>query len=146
MDNVGIAMAQSGVARERIFLLSKTGNGLAMGYADTLAQVDALLAAGNVSYVDALLVHWPTSTGKSVEPACQQGTAVYDAKACRLATWRAYVDVFNAGKAWSIGVSNYNVTHLQEIKDAGMPLPSINQVCRGGCAVGVYLHCGGWGC
>ena len=128
VDNVGAAIAASGVPRSRIFLLSKTGSGLAMGYADTLAQVDALLANGSVTYVDALLIHWPTSTGKSSEPACQVGAPSYNAKACRLATWRAYVDVFNAGKALSIGVSNYNATHLQEIKNAGMPLPAINQL------------------
>lgn len=128
IDNVGLAIVGSGVPRERIFFLSKTGNGQAMGYADTLAQVDTILTNGSVAYVDALLIHWPTSTGKSVEPACQTGTKSYDAKACRLATWRAYVEVFNAGKARSIGVSNYNATHLQEIKDAGMPLPAINQI------------------
>jgi diketogulonate reductase-like aldo/keto reductase len=36
--------------------------------------------------------------------------------------------VFNRGLARSIGVSNYNITHLQEIIDAGLPLPSTNQV------------------
>ena len=37
------------------------------------------------------------------------------------------VEIFNAGGARSIGVSNYNVTHLQEIIDAGLPLPALTQ-------------------
>ena len=48
-------------------------------------------------------------------------------KACRLSTWRAMVRVFQEGKARAIGVSNWNATHLQEIVDAGLPLPSVNQ-------------------
>jgi hypothetical protein len=44
------------------------------------------------------------------------------------ATWRAYVDIFNNGTSRAIGVANYNISHLQEIVDAGMPLPSVNQV------------------
>ena len=75
--------------RSSIFLLTKTGSGMAMGYNDSLSQFDALLAAGGYSYVDAVLVHWPTSTAASVEPSCMNGKPSFDAKACRLATWRA---------------------------------------------------------
>jgi 2,5-diketo-D-gluconate reductase A len=121
-------MADSGVPRANIFLLTKTGSGKALGYNDSMAQFNALLAAGGYTYVDAVLVHWPTASAPSVEPSCATGAPTYDAKACRLATWRAYVDIFNSGRALSIGVSNYNSTHLQEIKDAGMPLPALNQI------------------
>ena len=128
VDNVGSGIADSGVPRANIFLLTKTGSGMAMGFNDTMQQFEALLAAGGYSYVDAVLIHWPTSSAASVEPACQVGKPSYNAKACRLATWAAYVEIFNSGRALSIGVSNYNATHLQEIKDAGMPLPALNQI------------------
>lgn len=128
VDNVGLAIATSGVPRENIFLLQKTGSGQANGYDDTMEQFESILQQGNYSYVDALLVHWPTSTAPSREPACQMGTSNYDPRLCRLATWRAYVEIFNSGRALSIGVSNFNATHLQEIKDAGMILPAINQI------------------
>jgi hypothetical protein len=98
--------------------IRETGSGKALGYNDSMAQFNALLAAGGYTYVDAVLVHWPTASAPSVEPSCATGAPTYDAKACRLATWRAYVDIFNSGRALSIGVSNYNSTHLQEIKDA----------------------------
>ncbi len=38
------------------------------------------------------------------------------------------LQAFLAGQARSIGVSNYNVSELQEIVAAGMPLPAINQI------------------
>lgn len=128
VDNVGLAMQRSGLPRSSIFLLSKTGSGYAMGYADTQAQMAAILSAGGYSYVDALLIHWPTSTAASQEPACQTAAPTYNATHCRLETWRAYVDIFKAGQARSIGVSNYDRGQLQEIVDAGMPLPAINQI------------------
>ena len=132
VDNVGLGIALSGVPRAQVFLLSKTGSGQAMGYDDTMAQIDALLAQGGVTYVDALLIHWPTSNGASAEPACNAKDAAYNATKCRLETWRAYVDAFNAGKALSIGVSNYYKAELEEIRAAGYIMPAINQVRGGG--------------
>ena len=38
------------------------------------------------------------------------------------------VELYTTGFARAIGVSNYNETHLQEIVDSGMPLPSVNQL------------------
>jgi len=52
---------------------------------------------------------------------------MYSERECRLNTWRALLRVFNEGRARSIGVSNWNITHLQEVKEAGLPMPSINQ-------------------
>jgi diketogulonate reductase-like aldo/keto reductase len=37
------------------------------------------------------------------------------------------VSIWKAGGARAIGVSNYNTTHLQEIVDAGLPLPALLQ-------------------
>ena len=78
-------------------------------------------------YVDLMLIHWPTSPGKSSDPHCQMHGSDYNATACRLASWKALLDLQKQGKARAVGVSNYNVEHLQEIIDAGLPLPSVNQ-------------------
>ena len=99
-----------------------------MGYNDTLAQMADVLATQKVTYVDAALIHWPTSTGASTEPSCQSGAPSYNATTCRLQTWRAMLSIWNSGAARSVGVSNYNVSQLQEILDAGLPLPAINQI------------------
>ena len=122
-------MAESGVARSEIFLLQKTGSWNAMGFQDTLTQMDFLLQQMNVSYTDLVLNHWPTSPASpTVDPLCDPKKPTYDEKGCRLSTWRAYVEIWKAGKSLAIGVANYNTSHLQEIIDAGMPLPAVNQV------------------
>lgn len=126
--SIGIAIATSGVPRSQVFLLSKVGSGFSMGYNDTWTQTRSILAAQGVSYVDALLIHWPTSTGQSTDSLCQTGAPTYNATACRLSTWKAMVEIYNAGLALSIGVSNYNASELQEFVVAGVPLPAINQI------------------
>jgi len=128
-ESVGAAMYSSGVPRKDIFLLQKIGNWNAMGYNDTFLQMDLLLQLMNVTYVDLLLNHWPTGTTvPTQDPTCYYGKPSYDAKECRLNTWRAMVVLFNQKKALSIGVANYNASQLQEIIDAGLPLPSVNQI------------------
>jgi len=101
-----------------------------MGYNDTLQQFDFLLEQMNTPYVDLVLNHWPTSPASpTVDPLCDPAkNATYDKKACRLSTWRAYVEIFQSGRAKAIGVANYGISDLQEIIDAAMPLPSVNQV------------------
>ena len=55
------------------------------------------------------------------------GSASYDEAQCRLSTWRALVSIWQSGGAKSIGVSNYNSSQLQEIADAGLPMPAVVQ-------------------
>ena len=132
---VGVSIAASGIPRDQIFFVSKVGPYLPLGYADSKKQFDGILQTTNLAYVDLLLVHWPdcttgggcTGQPQSSEPACQFGTPTYNPKQCRLSTWQAMVEIFQAGGARAIGVSNYNQTHIQEIVEAGMLLPSVNQ-------------------
>lgn len=56
-----------------------------------------------------------------------RGRELLRAAARVLAQWRALVEVWKAGRARAIGVSNFNITHLQEIQRAGLPLPAVNQ-------------------
>ena len=78
------------------------------------------------SYYDAIYVHWPTSNAVSKDATCNAG-ASYNATSCRLHSWSALIDIFNAGQAKSIGVSNYNASQMAEIIDSGMLWPSILQ-------------------
>eukprot|EP00056_Hartaetosiga_gracilis_P015812 m.242372 g.242372 ORF g.242372 m.242372 type:complete len:354 (+) comp32836_c0_seq1:19-1080(+) len=127
--SVGIAMRESGVPREDIFLLSKVGPTLPLGFQDALDQFEKIKSDMKVSYVDLLLIHWPTDTSLplSKDPLCNYKESSYDPKGCRLSTWKALVQIFNNKGARAIGVSNYNSSHIQEIIDAGLPLPAANQ-------------------
>ena len=133
----GIAVRASGVPRKDVFFTSKVGPYLALGGADVWIQLNNTLNTTGLAYVDLLLIHWPdcmsgggasACAAPTTEPACEYGAPTYSATACRLATWRAMVEIWNAGLARAIGVSNYNSTHMQEIADAGLPLPSVNQI------------------
>jgi diketogulonate reductase-like aldo/keto reductase len=51
-------------------------------------------------------------------------------------SWKEMVKAQEEGKLKSIGVSNYGVPHIQQMVDAGVPLPVVNQV---GAASSLYL-------
>ena len=130
----GDAIAATKVKREDFFYLTKVGPALPLGYNDTLSQIETMKKELQTTYVDCLLIHWPESglegsikPTPSTDPACMLHKPSYNATECRLNTWRAVITAYESGFAKSIGVSNYEVRHLQEIKDAGLPMPTINQ-------------------
>ena len=52
----------------------------------------------------------------------------YNDKEGRLLGWLGMVDLKKTGKVKSIGVSNYCIRHLLEIKAMGLGMPAVNQV------------------
>ncbi|UJR17666.1 hypothetical protein I4U23_004562 [Adineta vaga] len=134
--SVARGIEQSGINRTEIFILSKVGPTFGLGFNDTIEQTMDILQELQTSWIDLLLVHWPmmkhpaqSYIPKTSDPSCNMSNSLtYNEKKCRLSTWSAMITLFNRGLVRSIGVSNYNITHLQEIIDAGMLLPSVNQV------------------
>ena len=134
--SVARGIEQSAVNRSEIFILSKVGPTFPLGYNETIEQTMKVLQELHTDYVDMMLVHWPL-VGHSAQsyipissdPVCNiTNSRTYDEKECRLSTWTAMLSLFDHGLARSIGVSNYNISHLQEIIDASLPLPTANQV------------------
>ncbi|KAI0737582.1 Aldo/keto reductase [Daedaleopsis nitida] len=107
---VGEALRESGVPREDVFITSKVDSG-EHGYEKTLAAVDESLQRFKFDYIDLMLLHSPLS-----------------GKERRLEAWKALIEARNQGKLRSIGVSNFGVKHLEEIKDAGLETPEVNQL------------------
>ncbi|KAI0268204.1 Aldo/keto reductase [Gloeopeniophorella convolvens] len=107
---VGEAVRESGVPREDVFVTSKI-NKIAGGYQSCTKIINESLNAFGFDYLDLYLIHSPHG-----------GTAA------RLEAWKALLDTKKAGKFRSVGVSNYNVKHLEEIREAGLEMPSVNQV------------------
>jgi 2,5-diketo-D-gluconate reductase A len=93
-----------------VFLTTKVWNS-DHGYDATLRAADASLARLGVDAVDLYLIHWPVpSLDLYVE------------------TWRALIALREAGKALSIGVSNFNADHLDRIAEETGVVPAVNQI------------------
>ncbi|KAF8325463.1 NADP-dependent oxidoreductase domain-containing protein [Cantharellus anzutake] len=107
---VGQAVRQSGVNRDDISITTKITTRYA-GYESTAKMVDESLKKFGFEYIDLYLIHDP-----------------YSGKTKRLETYRALLAAQKAGKIRSVGVSNYGVHHLEEIRNEGLPAPSVNQI------------------
>jgi diketogulonate reductase-like aldo/keto reductase len=113
---VGGAIKKSGVSRDKLYITSKVWNDVIYGGEDAVkAQVDKTIADLQCEYIDLYLVHWPVP-GKHVE--------AYNAlRQCK-----------KAGKIKAIGVSNYCIEDMEELKDAGeygendSDKPALNQI------------------
>jgi len=105
---VGQAVKQ--FKREDIFVTSKVTSRY-HGYDATAKVVNESLKNFGFDYIDLYLLHDPLA-----------------GKEKRLESYRALVDLQKQEKLRSIGVSNYNIHHLEEIKKAGLPTPSVNQL------------------
>ncbi|MBI4416137.1 MAG: aldo/keto reductase [Euryarchaeota archaeon] len=104
---VGLAVRESGVPREDVFVTTKVWN-TEQGYESTVHACEASLKRLGMAYVDLYLIHWPVA-GK------------------RLATWQALVRLQAQGKCRAIGVSNYTVRHLEELRNTDPHVPAVNQ-------------------
>lgn len=106
--DVGTAIKESGVDRSDIFLVTKLWNA-DQGYDTALHAIDVSLKKLGTDYVDMYLIHFPVS-GKRNE------------------SWKALEKIKAEGKAKSIGVSNFMVSHLEELLKETGTVPAMNQV------------------
>ncbi|WP_191556142.1 aldo/keto reductase [Metabacillus idriensis] len=107
-EGVGQGIKESGVPREELFITTKVWNA-DQGYESTLKAFDESMKKLGLEYLDLYLVHWPVE-GKYKD------------------TWRALETLYKEGKVKAIGVSNFQIHHLEDvIKDAEI-VPMVNQV------------------
>jgi 2,5-diketo-D-gluconate reductase A len=106
----GRAIANSGLAREDVFVVTKLWNS-DQGYAATMAAFDASMARLGLDYLDLYLVHWP----------CPEFNTYVD-------TFKAFASLHDQGRIKSIGVSNFAPEHLSVLVDATGIIPAVNQV------------------
>ena len=106
--DVGRAVLESGIPREDVFITTKVWNS-DQGYDSTLTACERSLRRLGLSYIDLYLIHWPVQgMGKD--------------------TWKAMIQLLRVGKARAVGVSNYEISDLQEILQNFDVVPSVNQV------------------
>ena len=111
-QGVGEAVASSGLDRGEIFITSKLNNGFhepdeaRRAFAQTLTELAT-------DYVDLFLIHWPL-------PTLYGGDFV--------STWKTLEEFKADGRARSIGVSNFQVDHLERLAAETETVPAVNQI------------------
>ncbi|KRE58367.1 glyoxal reductase [Paenibacillus sp. Soil750] len=101
-------MAEHGLTRDQLFVTSKVWNA-DLGYESTIAAYEASLEKLGLDYLDLYLIHWPVQ-GKYVE------------------AWRALETLYQEGRVKAIGVSNFQIHHLEDVMGTGTIKPMVNQV------------------
>ncbi|WP_329418685.1 aldo/keto reductase [Streptomyces sp. NBC_01693] len=107
---VGRALAESGLARDELFVTTKLWNA-DQGYDATLAAFDTSLAKLGLDHVDLYLIHWPT-------PARDLYTD----------SWRALEKLLADGRIRAAGVSNFQPAHLRRLSEESSLVPAVNQI------------------
>jgi len=104
---VGEAIRRSGVDRKKIFVTSKMRNEN-QGYDQTLKAYEESLSSLGLDYLDLYLIHWPM-------------------RSTFVETWRALVRLYEEKRVRAIGVSNFNIHHIEKIVDDSGIVPMMNQ-------------------
>ncbi|MGB8453845.1 MAG: aldo/keto reductase [Anaerocolumna sp.] len=105
--SVGIGMEESGVAREDIFLTTKLWNE-DMRQGREMEAFEKSLKDLRTNYVDLYLVHWPVD--------------------CFEKSWKLVEEIYRSGRAKAIGVSNFQIHHLEQLEKVWNIVPAVNQV------------------
>jgi 2,5-diketo-D-gluconate reductase A len=109
-DGVGRVLAQTDLSRAELFVTTKVWND-DQGYDSTLAAFDGSAKRLGLDVVDLYLIHWPAP----------QREAYVD-------TWKALLKLREEGRVCAVGVCNFQVHHLQRLKDETGEFPAINQI------------------
>jgi diketogulonate reductase-like aldo/keto reductase len=104
-EEVGRAIADSGIPREELFVTTKLWN---TDHGDVQAAFDLSLNKLGLDYVDLYLMHWPVPT--------------------RVEAYKQMEIIAESGHAKAIGVSNFTIRHLESFLPQISIKPAINQV------------------
>ena len=107
-EGVGEGIRLAGLPRDDVYVTTKLWNPDQPKAADAM---DESLARLGLSYVDLYLIHWP----------CPKFDKYAEA-------YKSMVELREAGKTRSIGVSNFTIDHLKRIMDETGVVPAVNQI------------------
>ena len=101
-------LAATNLKREDLFVTSKVWNNH-LTYEETITAFEETLKRLELDYLDLYLIHWP-------------------GKAAFKESWQALEELYSAGKIKAIGVSNFEIHHLEELLSFAKVVPVVNQV------------------
>ncbi|RIV24162.1 aldo/keto reductase [Alicyclobacillaceae bacterium I2511] len=105
---VGEALKASELSRDSVFVTTKVWNS-EQGYESTLRAFEDSRQRLGLEFIDLYLIHWPVK-GKFKD------------------TWNALEKLYNEGRVRAIGVSNFQIHHLEELLSQAKVVPAVNQV------------------
>jgi diketogulonate reductase-like aldo/keto reductase len=123
---VSRAIAHSGIPRDEIFVTTKLPAEI-KSRGEVHASFRKSMAALDMDYVDLYLIHapWPW---RDVGADCSAGNAE---------AWRAIEEIYASGRARAIGVSNFDISHIESLLRSATLAPQVNQI---RCFVGTTQH------
>lgn len=107
-EGVGAAIAASSVPREELFVATKLWND---DQGDPRAAFEASLRRLGLTHVEMYLIHWPVPSRDRYVDA-----------------WRVLRELRDEGLVRTIGVSNFQVSHLERLQRETGELPAVNQI------------------
>ncbi|MDR1972919.1 MAG: aldo/keto reductase [Treponema sp.] len=130
-ESVGRAIRESGVPRSQLFLTTKLWNN-DHGYEAALAAFRQSAEKLGTDYLDLYLIHWPNPV--KFRGNWQEANA---------GTWKAFEELYGAGKVKAIGVSNFHEHHLEALYKTAVIAPQVNQIrlCPGCTQDAVVNYC-----
>jgi 2,5-diketo-D-gluconate reductase A len=105
-DQVGRALADSGVPRDEVFVTTKCPPNAR----EPRATLDASLQKLGVDAVDLWLIHWTEAGGVHED------------------LWQVFLEAQKEGRVRDVGVSNYSLDQLDRLVDATGQQPAVNQI------------------
>ena len=114
---IGAVLKADNVDRSKLFITSKCWNS-ERGYEKALAAFEQTLADLQTDYLDLYLIHWPANETQFPDNWAELNAG----------TWRAFEEIYKSGKAKSIGVSNFNINHLEALFETAEIKPMVNQI------------------
>ncbi len=109
-EGVGRAIAAADLPRDAFHITTKLWND-DQGYGQTIRAFEASCNRLGVDWLDMYLMHWPAPSRNTY-----------------VDTWRAFVQLKMDRLSRSIGVSNFQIEHLDRIIDDSGVVPAVNQI------------------
>ena len=118
-DAVRNALAHGLITRDQLYITSKISP-YELGTQKAQEACSSILQRLGLDYIDLLLIHWP---GAAKTPLSSAENSIK-----RRETWRVLERQVESGTVKAIGVSNYEIHHLEDLFTYAKFVPAVNQI------------------